>query len=1056
METRNQAFQRLKPICVGLSQTTLALQSTRGNISDLTTRLESLQDAVATVAKSDQLDEKLADYVFFPLSQVLKLSQRVSVRCLELTLSVLAVLVQQGWRHRVQPQLAAQMLILCTLLASDKPTGLASSGTTVELRTNALQILKGLFDALGASKAGKELLQSESNTPQLGQTLSTSLDAILDAEDPAVQSAAVDALNALIRSLDDRETMARFLPGTVSKLTKVLTPKTKQRRNHYVLTGCLETVCELLSSILSDDAASDCRPQELSVGASVAMSRNSVIDAAWLEAAATQMKPALVSISRLRDSAREDVRTTLAQLFMTVLEQCSQPLANCASLALDTLVTLCTKSASKATQRKIEVLISTNPAKSALLEELLHDWLQSLSRILQSSNEDLKTECLQKITISYDILVRCSLPTQSISSELTHALRDSMIVTLQPSRPQAQVTGAIESIQSLDLSVMASDRSTIYFGPVLAKYRRQQEIISGIETLIESMSCSSTSSSALAEITRSLRLSQGDAQIVNLWLLYVSVRATVQQGGNLGDMINGGDEHNAMAQDALEELYDFSLSVLGESSSEMPPDSRMQALALRALALRAETAGKEFRYELIDALYPVLHTLATPDAQLQQDSITTLNIFTQACAYSSTQDLIVENVDYLTNAVALKLNAFDVSPQAPQVLLMMVRLAGPSLLPYLEDTIDSIFAALEDFHGYPLLVELLFRVLSVVAEEGAKAPQLAIASGPVSEVLSHGDARMKPIDTTGLAELLREKAKNDAARMEASDQDSERHSFPQKPWKTDTERQETQDDDEEMSESGGQVSDETPPPPAPKTYNLLLKITELTQHFLPSASPSLRTSLLSMIHTTAPALAKHENSFLPLINTLWPEVTARLDDSEANVQATALHIIADLCVNAKDFMRSRIVEIWPILVEVHQRLSMEIVSSSTSRQHKDQRASSKTSQALIKDAKSFKQAVMRMQAAPADYSNTSLRLLWDALVNVITTAVRYVALPPEKIDEALEMLAPVLGLEDVRDAFQAENADALWLMDVRNGLRLETTKPPVPLGQTWEWAALPG
>lgn len=1056
METRNQAFQKLKPVCVGLSQATLALQGPRGDIPETTSRLENLQDAVATVAKSDQLDEKLADYVFFPLSQVLKLSQRVSIRCLELTLSVLAMLIGRGWRHHIQPQLAAQMLILCTLLASDKPTGLASAGTTVEIRTNALHCLQALFEVLGASKAGKELIQGESNVPQLGQTLSTVLDALLDVDDLATQTAAVDALDALVRNLDDREIMARFLPGTVSKLTKVLTPKTKQRRGHYVLVSCLRVVSELISSILSNDVANTYANGELKLGASGAGFKAAVIDADWLEAAATQMKPALVSIFRLSESERDDVRTALGQLCMMLLERCYQSLAGCAPIALDTLITLCTKPQSQALMSELEVMISAEMSKAAILQESLHDQLQSLARVMQSSNEDMKTEMLRRIQVSYDLLRRSNVPTQLAQRELLHALRDSMIITIQPVKPRDQPIHTIEPIQSLDLSVRSSDMTKLEFAPMIAKHRGQQEVVSSIETLIQSIACSATSTSSLTEIARSLRVSQGDTQVVNFWLLHVSTKAAMEQGNNIADLLTTGDGRNAVAQDALEDLYAFSLSVLNESS-ETPPDPRIQALALRSLALRAEVAGKDFRYELIDALYPVLHTLATPDPQLQQDSITTLNVFTQACAYRSTQDLIVSNVDYLTNAVALKLNAFDVSPQAPQVLLMMVRLAGPSLLPYLEDTIESIFAALEDFHGYPLLVELLFRVLSVVAEEGAKSPQLTITNEPVSEVMIHARERQKPIGIALLTELLREKVKDDAAQAKVLEQDREQHALPQKPWKPYDWDHETQDvEDEESTDSAGQV-DEAPPPPVPKAYNLLRKITDLTQHFLPSASPSLRTSLLALIHTTSPALAKHENSFLPLINTLWPEVTARLDDSEANVQAAALHIIADLCENAKDFMRSRIVDLWPILVAVHQRVSKDIVAASTpSRPANESRHKSKPSKALVKDTKGFKQAVMRMQAAPADYSNTSLRLLWDALVRAIAVAVGCVALPPEKIDEALEMLAPVLGQRDVRQAFEEENADAVWLMNMRSGVGADMTRPVVPVAKSWQWAAVPG
>ena len=1058
-ERRIQAFQQLKPICVGISQATVALQGSRGNIAELTSRLETLDKAVKSVLVIDLLDEKLADYIFFPLSQVLKLSQRMSIRCLELTLSIFPVLIDRGWQQHLQPQLATQMLILCTLLAGNKPIGLSSSETTVELRASALRCLRALFQRLQVSKAGRTLLQGDGNMLQLGQMLSTILDAIVEVDDLATQCAAIDSLGGLIRCLDDSEIVARFLPGIISGMTKVLTPKARQRRARQVLVGCLCVVTGLIAKIFSDKINDKRTLEGPMIGASSDDEQARFIDDKWLEAAATQMKPALVSIFRLKHHDNEHVREVLAQLCITLVEHCSRTLASCTPVALDTLITIdvLTESKSESVNLPLLMILSADAMTSTMLQELLHDWLQSMPRVMQSSDEEAKIERLRKLHAAYHLLAQSGAPMQRLHMELAHTLRDSMIVMVQPDRNSAIQAQTIKPVQSLELTVLADDKMMVDYTPVFSGSKHEQATVSSIESLVGLMSQYTAASAALAEIARSLPSSKGNTRLVDFWLLYMSTKAAVEHAGEADDLLSVRGDENAGAQDALEELYAFSLSVLNEAT-ETSPDTRMQALALRGLALRAQAAGKTFRYELVDALYPVLHTLATPDTQLQQDSITTLNIFTQACAYSSTQDLIVSNVDYLTNAVALKLNAFDVSPQAPQVLLMMVRLAGPSLLPYLEDTIESIFAALEDFHGYPTLVELLFRVLGVVAEEGAKAPQLAIANQPEGGAILYESTAMKPVTIPTLADLLRDKVKDDIACEANRGVDDKQHSAPKRPWAIVGDRVDAQtEEDMDNSEGDQQVSDETPPPPAPKTYKLLVKITELTQHFLPSASPSLRTSLMALIHTTAPALAKHEDSFLPLINALWPEVTARLDDNETHVQAAALHIISDLCENAKDFMRSRIVELWPILLEVHQRVSKEIVALATpNHQEAEKRGVHQRSDALVKNDVKFRQAVSRMQASPSDYSNTSLRLLWEALVKMITTAVRFVALPPEKVDDALRMLVPALGQRNVREAFQHGNVDALWLVDMRSGVICVEVEPTVPPGKRWRWAAVPG
>lgn len=401
MDRRQQVFRKLKPICVGLTQSTLALNGAKGSIAELTAGLEELDGIVSSFYPgNDTLDEKLADYIFFPLSQVLKLSQKVSIRCLELTLSILAVLITQGWRQRIQPQLANQILILCTLLASDKPSGLASTSTTVELRAHALRCLGGTFEALKASDQDRKLWLGESHVLQLGQTLSTVLDALVEGTNLDIQKAATTAMRFLITSIDDQDILAGFLPGVVSKLTKVLVPQTSQRRNHEVLVECLDFLRTLLTSTASDETAA----KHDAADAAHDESATPVIDAKWLEQAATQLKPALTNICRLRAHERDDVKLATGDLCFMLLNKCRKTLANCTNMALETLVIL---SASQIGS-DLEALIYMDQSLSVSLQELLHEWLQSLPRVMQSADEQVKLENLGRIRAAYETLQRCS------------------------------------------------------------------------------------------------------------------------------------------------------------------------------------------------------------------------------------------------------------------------------------------------------------------------------------------------------------------------------------------------------------------------------------------------------------------------------------------------------------------------------------------------------------------------------------------------------------------------------------------------------------------------
>ena len=998
------------------------------SLEDLRTTL------IAITGKPNSLDEKLADYAFFPLSQVLKASKTLSIRCLELCLQCIAIIVREGWRQHIQPQLAAQVVILCTLLAEDHPKGFSFEETTAELQTAAFDCLQCTYAAAGESADCRVVFASETNVPQMGKSISVFLDGLYTSTSAEVQLAATGALQALIEGVADRETRARFLPGIISKLTKILTPSTRQRRNHRVLVRGLQVFSALLESTMGDDLDLDSSKKTPAMG--------TIIDTSWREKAATQIKPALISILRLREHSRSEVREQLAQLCLMLLTRCRTSMAECAALALETFLSMAGEDSGEPLQVQLATLLRSDHTIADLLQGTVHDWLRSLPTTVQSADEQAKRQKLQQLSVAYGLLIEIDANTGVLDRVMANALRDSITVTLQASPLELGESSMNVPIQSLDLIRRDIKQAPgTEYGPLLAQDRSQETVIEMIEKIAQQVN----NSAFVTDLSRSLLPSRSDSRVSNFWLLLTATQSALSRNDPLSDFFDSVDADAIIYQENLELLYDMSLTILA-STSDQPSEPRLQSLALRTIALRASTAGQDFRVELIDALYPVLHTLATPNGQLQQDSITTLNILASACEYASVSSLIVENVDYLTNAVALRLNSFDVSPQAPQVLLMMVRLAGPSLLPYLEDTVESIFAVLEGFHGYPLLVELLFNVLGVIAEEGVKAPQLLTIEGPEMEsgpaILSEHPHQ---ITVDGLAELLQER-KEDEKTLQADAERDDIEPHPRQPWKepvkddTSGDRGSNASEDEEEEEPKQQLDEPEIPPPAPKTYATLLKVTDLTQHFLPSASPSLRTSLLGLIRTTVPAIAKHENSFLPLINTLWPEIIARLEDEEAHVRAAALDIVAILCEHAQDFMRTRIMALWPLVMEIH-RDTVKSITTASLPATRSARTTTNPSASLVLRKSVLKQAVAHMQASPADYSNTSTRLVWDALVKMLLQLVRSTKLSPDLFDGVVGMLEPVLENAEVREVLEAENADAVWLARLRTGAVKMPTAP---------------
>ncbi|KAK5001060.1 hypothetical protein LTR66_000192 [Elasticomyces elasticus] len=1033
MEARSKTFQQLKPPCVALSQAALKLSLKSTDGIEITAALDSLLRVLNAVAdRPDALDSKLADYAFFPLSQVLKESQKLTLRALETSLLCVAILIRAGWKQDIAPNLSAQLIILLSFLGSKKPVGLATDASTDELQSAAFACLTCLFSALRSSELGRKSLVETANIPSLGHLVTVLLDALSDVVSPDTQLAAMTALKTFLSCVTEAEVQASFLPGIVSTLSKVLTPNTKSRRSYRLLSAGLQLLSSLLDATVSDESVSKVGKTDPKSRAS---QKSAQLDEGWVQATASQIKIALANIVRVRQHGRIEVREALLALVLEVLDRCQTSLSNCVPLMLETLLVLPREGIEVKIEEVLQHIMCTNPTIPESLKASLHDALISLTRVMQSNDENAKGSKIQQISTTYALLSSQNIDLSLINSTLAQSLRDSVMINLQeqPYRnPSLLSLGTYKPMEVLDVK---REHSSTFFDEILFQRNSQLSVMNQMATFVQSMN-STTLHATATDMVRSLRNLQGNAQLASFWLLLAMIEAPSDPFATIDGSLDLGTTVTHSRGDLMEEVYAFSLAILEDTTAE-DTDWRMQALALKALALPAHEEKEAFRTELIDVLYPVLHHLGAPQAEVRSYAITTLNIMAKACGYPDVSVLVVSNVDYLTNAVALKLNVFDISPQAPQVLLMMVKLAGSPLLPYLEDLVGSIFAALENFHGYPALVELLFAVLKTIAEEGVKVPQLSLTVGEQDAQQSKTNDATSVADAAEAVRSLRESLKY--WRTTEAEENSASPSL-QSSWGQGHEKRSTRDGGiaSEQATADDTEQDQKHPPPAPKTYALLLKITQLTQHYLTSSSSSLRGSLLALIRTTMPALARHEDSFLPLINTLWPVVIARLDDPESYVIASTLDVIAIICRHAGAFMRSRIESLWHVVGRIYQQAAQGL-EGGIERQDKP----------AMTMLSSGKEVVRAKEPAVSRYVDTSTRIVQQSLIDMLSAIVEYVGIDADMFDDALDMLAPTVKQRpDVRAILEQVNADALWLFEVRNGAVVPPELPVMPSGRS--------
>lgn len=1042
-----------------LSSIGLRFRGNQASSAEVIQALEPVHDVLELLAGKKLLDEKLAEYAFFPLSHIFNETQRLPARCLELAVHSLRILVAEGWRQRLSPALGKQLIILLTLIVGGSPgkteeKDLPTPKVSEELVIAGFDCLRAIFDVLEGPVAEKTIFHEIGTATVVDQTVYILLEGIVDERSDELCLAAAKAMQALYVRITDRVVLASIMPRTVSALTKVVRPTTQSRRSYKLLQTSLQLLTYLLRTVISDRVASHPIEKPALIEAKP---DNLALDASWLKATCTQVKLALANVIQIRRHQRIEVQSALLELCVMVVEECPTTLNDAISMMVETIVVLSDKEeeASNMAYNTILHLATTYPVVLESLKESLHTWLTSFPRIMQSSDETAKQWGIRQISTVFQVLTQVQSQSDLLTGSLASGLCDSVGAVVKSS------TSALQPLDSTgpgDLSwdVLRYASDSIKFPPILLEHRSQQQTLKDLQSMIRRLNSSESGNEITRLVINRLHATSDGSVVAPFWLALSSLRAQSQVGAGFDEFIADDVVEQPLSRSKrssmIEELYYVSLTILNDPPVDGSGDWRTSALALEAVALQAHQLGEAFRPELMDALYPVLQLLASNNSSLQQHAMTCLNILTSSCNYPDTSSMVIDNVDYLVNSVALKLNTFDVSPYPPQVLFMMVKLCGARLIPYLDDLVDSIFGILDLYHGYPKLVEIMFKTLAAIVEEGAKKPSLlTIDSGRESGTRESRKSHYQHLSLATIAtDIANRKSRHDRTVEEDVEVD-ENIAHPKKPWSETYDKPPKEPETIEEMLNMAESDEPLPPPKEPedsekplsKTHSLLVHIVKSIPSHLTSPSPYLRRSLLSILDEVLPALSQNENSFLPLINDLWPAVASRIIfpsslgnetsssrsliarsptelesgsnqpdihtfQEETFVMITACQAIEAMCKGAGDFMASRIETEFPRWERLYRRVwskvrqDAEAANTRRTRQHQQQKASSDLDTDL---SMALSSSLTLSPITPGSRAFTPHHTLWRAFISLFLTVLSTVRLPLDVGDQICEMLS---------------------------------------------------
>ncbi|KAG5978331.1 hypothetical protein E4U55_006231 [Claviceps digitariae] len=1086
---RNDLFQKLKPCCVKISQ--LAIREAESpnaprELHDLTSQILRILDQ--QVQRNPlALDEKLAEYAFFPLYHVFRQVGKYSAQITENCIKCLQMLIQHGWKSKISAQMVQQIFSLLVFIIDGVP-GPDKNNRHVpeELQLEAFRALLSLIQTASPStKAMLGLTQGEESALVLGHGITVMLDGASAGPSPQIQAAALDVLQLLYTSLRDQAALASFLPGTISSMARLLSAP--NRHKAAIIAKGLLVVQTVLIKVLADMRTRSILPK--SDGEQVLDPKESgregkVLTSAWLTATSAQVKLALSSMMKLRTHDSQKVRDALERLCISVLDECNSSLSNCTTLLVETAVVLDNggdgtdsfETTTVATQINLRYLASIYPDLCDTIKTAVYSWMSNLPRIMQTSDEDVKMTSVHNLSKGLELMQSLTAESSTLEESLGDALRDS-IVSLMQSSKQPQSTSYLQLLDGSqhDKSLSSSEQA---FAPVLMTGESQRRLRQEVIGLVDRIGPSSLKASLATSMMDHVRESTAADRIASFWLCQELVKAARSCNADsdtfldLSALTDSSDD----IQFVFEDLYSYSVQVLESHVDSDPADWQLEAMALEMVAYSAKTQGTTFRQHLIDILFPVVTFLGSDNQLLQQHAIASLNSIALSCEYASVSDLIVDNVDYMVNSVSLRLNSLDVSPASMQVLMMMIRLSGPGLIPYLNDVVESVFAALENYHGYTLLAENLFSVLKEIVDQASRNNERLLTS---QEQTKH-DHKKKAEPVPSLDDLMEELERREARRLrdeaeEASLEAAISQGHPTEPWKAEGVLGEEKDE-EEKGEDDSEQRPLSPLPPEPEkppnspTYQLIRRITLLTQHYLTSPNPKLRRSLLELLATASPVLAGDEDSFLPVVNAIWPVVIERLRDPEPFISIEACHALSSLCEAAGDFLSSRFRTEWPAWLRdwcfkikkqaetgpgryytsqpPRMKKGAFHPAQSTSTQPilipvRSADGSGLTGKVMMHDLDSSSTSSSTATIAGSLGQHASPVKLWSAVVKLLTAVVSYVRVDDVMFDDLVELLIDVLEKNDeVRDALEVINADAVWLARYEKG-RVDMLPTPV-------------
>lgn len=1048
----------MKDQCVSISQLSLVPdKSFNPDSPELSTKLRNLYDTLTSIDNANDIfDASFADYVFFPISHLLR-KPALGDLTTEYVFKILDFLIINAWSNGLEPELAKQFLVLFTFLVGGAPSPKDKINDKLKLNETGAagcHAINSLFLAVaGLPNVHKVFSNGIEELPSLGHTVTVLLDcAVLGDKNIELQINSLDAMITLASKVfRSGDVLAALTPGIVSAITKILSQKNGGKRNYKVLVKALDLFAITLTKVFNDQDLNlhkkdDTIPLDIK-----AFRTNS-----WLSASQSQVKISLNTLSYIRSHTRTEVLTALLRFSLDLLTSSLYALSNCVPILVDNVVfigslkSIVDPSLVSDTLFQFGVLLENNTFIRESLKERMYEWISSLPRLLSSHDE---SQALLIINVTVTSIKLLSSFASSSSTEIEYF--ESLFSTTLQEALSVKITSKVLSTllpQQNELANIATSTELVLsnnsggsFNGLGLRLANNSIEIELAQTLSYFGSIA-TSTASFENLMMQVHEAQSPSSKVLLgWMSVNFFKGLVFNRGSevdqwllTDDDTSSGTLTKPQKDDAAIAMYTFCNDVLTTATSSLTVvkgnerfDNALLCIALEGIEQVAAYMGTDFQTELMDVLYGLVDFLGSPNSAVRTAAQRAIISVARSCEYPDVRTLLVENSDYIIDTLSIKLNTLDFSVQGPVNLATLVKLSGVGIIPYLDDVIGSLFSILDNYHGYSSITSGVFQALESVVEETSKAYNQKLLEGTSQEDPITIESRFRyTSDFSSLLESLDVKPEvPDFGQKDGANDDFLKHDG--KPFKSEHKSELTEVDSDDEDEDFLNFKEKEVDPttsldnpeeqelkkwksPVPKaSYEQIQKIVGYTDRFLTHESASLRNQLLQLTATALPILASNQELFLPSVNDIWPFVVSQLDDTEVFIMEAALKLIGLLCQYARDFMTTRVTAVW-------NKIKTLLPSISRIRR----RTTGVTTSAVSKNYKRVEYPKF-----------SSEQRILDAVLDCLTLITKYTRLETTVFFDILDCVSLYLDdYKELADALNSINSDAVWFeMKKNNG-----------------------